>query len=66
MQTIVLEFADSEALDDAVRVLWDGQETSGEVSIAPLPDGRWRMEVVAEKPLRGSILEKIGGRIKGE
>jgi hypothetical protein len=62
MQTLTLEFDSQADLDDATRHLWDRLGVTGELVAKPLPDGRWRLQVVSEKPLRGPTLEKLRGR----
>ena len=63
MQSLVLEFEDRRALDEAVAHLWDRVGMSGELVSQRLAEGRYRLEVIAEKPLRGPTLEKAGGRV---
>ena len=63
MQSIVLEFDNARAAQEALHHLWDRLEVSGEVLTQPLPEGRIRLEVVSEKPLRAGTLEKLGGRL---
>ncbi len=63
MQSVVLEFDSRRGLDDAVTHLWDQVGMSGELVSQRLPEGRYRLEIVSEKPLRGPTLEKAGGRV---
>lgn len=63
MQSIVLEFDNQHALDEAVTHVWDKLGVTGELSCQRLPEGRLRLEIISEKPLRGSTLEKVGGRV---
>ena len=62
MQSVVLEFENRQALEQAVAHLWDALGVTGALSSTPLPEGRFRLEILAEKPLRGSQLEGLGGR----
>ena len=66
MQSIVLEFDNRRALDEAIAHVWDRLAVTGELSTQRLPEGRFRLEIVSEKPLRGSTLEKVGGRVVEE
>jgi len=63
MQSLVLEFEDERALDEAIAHIWDKLGVSGEMLRQRLPEGRFRLEIVAEKTLHRSSLDKIGGRI---
>lgn len=63
MQSIVLEFDNLRALEEAMAHVWDKLAVTGEVSSHPRPEGKFRLEIVSEKPIRGSTLEKVGGRI---
>ena len=63
MQSIVLEFDSQRALDEAVAHVWDKLGVTGELASQRLPEGRFRLEIISEKPLRGSTLEKVGGRV---
>jgi len=66
MQTVVLEFSDRQALEEAVRHLWERLQVSGELVTSPTAEGRWRLEIVSERPLRSATLEKLGGRLLAE
>jgi len=66
MQSIVLEFDDPRALDEAIAHIWDRLGATGELSTQKLPEGRLRLEIVSEKPLRANTLEKLGGRLVQE
>ena len=63
MQSIVLEFDTETALQDAMRHVWEKLATSGEAVTQRLPEGRFRLEIVAEKPLKTTTLDKLGGRL---
>lgn len=60
---MVLEFEGRRQLDEAITHLWDRVGMSGELVSQRMPDGRYRLEVISEKPLRGPTLEKAGGRV---
>jgi hypothetical protein len=62
MTTITYEFDNQADLDDALAHLWDRLAISGEVSVRPLAEGAFRLEIVAEKTLRPATLEKLRGR----
>jgi hypothetical protein len=63
MHTVILEFEDERALDEAVAHIWDKLGVTGEIVRTRLPEGRFRLEIVSEKTLHKSTLEKIGGRL---
>jgi hypothetical protein len=63
MQSIVLEFDTEAALQEAVRHVWEKLATSGEAVTQRLPEGGFRLEIVAEKPLKTTTLDKLGGRL---
>lgn len=66
MQSVVLEFDDERALDEAIAHIWDKLAVFGELVRQRLPEGTFRLEVISEKPLQRSSLEKVGGRIREE
>lgn len=66
MQSMVLEFDDARALEEAVNHIWDKLGTTGELATQKLPEGRLRLQIISEKPLRASTLEKLGGRLVEE
>lgn len=61
MQSIALEFATEEDLNEATRLI-DRLNVTGEVAIRPLGGGRWRMDIHAERPIRESSLERLKAR----
>jgi hypothetical protein len=63
MHTLVLEFDDAHALEDALQHLWDRLGITGEVLVQRVSEACWRLELVAEQTVRSSTLEKIGGRV---
>ncbi|MGE5673807.1 MAG: hypothetical protein ACM3XM_07960 [Mycobacterium leprae] len=67
MQYLEFEFETEKELRDTVKKLWDGLNVSGEMVVRPMANGRWRLEVIAEKELRDSTLEKFSSfRIQAE
>jgi hypothetical protein len=62
MTTVTYEFDREADLNDALVHLWDRLGMSGEVSVRPLGEGTFRLEIVAEKTLRPATLEKLRGR----
>jgi hypothetical protein len=59
MQSMSFEFDNEKDMRDTVKKLWDVHNVSGELSVRPLGNGRWRVEVLSEKELRDSTLEKF-------
>lgn len=62
MQTLTWEFDSQDELRAAAHKLWDEMKVTGEMSIRPIGDGRWRLELHSEKDVRESALEKIPGK----
>lgn len=60
--SVALEFDDEAALRAAVDRLWNKNGITGEIEIQRLENGRWRLDVHSEKPLRPNTLESLGGR----
>lgn len=58
-QQITFEFESEKELRETVKKFWDGLNVSGELAVRPLGNGRWRLEIMAEKDLRESTLEKF-------
>ncbi len=58
MQHLMFEFESQAAMEEAAKRLWEHHGVSGEMSARPLPGGRWRLEIHAEKELRTNTLEK--------
>lgn len=63
LHTLTLEFDDEARLRAAVEHLWQKLGLTGEVSVEPRGKGVWRLEVISEKEIRGSTVEKLGGRV---
>jgi hypothetical protein len=63
MQCLTLEFEDDRTLAEAEAHLWDRLSLGGELLRRRTPDGRYRLEVISEKPIQKTTLEKIGGRL---
>ncbi len=59
MQYLEFEFDTEKELRETVKKLWNGYNVTGEMAIRKTKDGRWRLEVVSEKDLRESTLEKF-------
>jgi hypothetical protein len=59
MQSIEFEFETELELRETVNKLWDTMGVSGELSIRPMTNGRWRMEITSEKEVKESTLEKF-------
>ena len=59
MQFLAFEFDNEEEMRATVKKLWDHHNVSGEMSIRPIANGKWRVDVTAEKELRDSSLEKL-------
>lgn len=58
MQHLTFEFDSRDAMEEAAKRLWEHHGVSGEMGARPLPGGRWRLEIHAEKDVRQSTLEK--------
>lgn len=58
MQYLEFEFDTEEELREVVDRLWEGMGVTGEISIRPVGK-KWRLDVVSEKDLRDSTLEKF-------
>ena len=61
MHSFILEFENEKDLREVARKLWDGLGVTGEMGIKPVGGGRWRLEVISEKEVRDSTLEKLKG-----
>lgn len=59
MQFLEFEFENEKELREIVTKMWDTMGVSGELSIRPLANGRWRLEIISEKELRDSQLDKF-------
>ncbi len=59
MQQMVFEADSKEQLQELADKLWNQHGVSGEMSIRPLAGNRWRLEVMPEKDVRDSVLEKF-------
>jgi len=57
-----LEFDSRAEAEKVVRQLQKRHEVSGELELLPLGDGRWKLTVFSEKPLRESTLESLPGK----
>ncbi|MDF2631045.1 MAG: hypothetical protein K0R39_4876 [Symbiobacteriaceae bacterium] len=67
MQYLSFEFENEKEMRETVKKLWDTHNVSGELSIRPIANGRWRVEVTSEKDLRDSTLEKFAQyRVEGD
>lgn len=63
MFVYALEFEREAELEQALRRLERHYELTGEFHVQPVDGGRaWRLTVYAERALRDSVLEKLGGR----
>lgn len=63
MQTIVMEFDNEQQMREAQSRLWDKEKVTGEMGAKPLAGGRWRLELITEKPIKESLLEKLPGKV---
>ena len=59
MQYLAFEFDNEKEMRDTAKRLWEQYGVSGETSMRPLGNGRWRLEITSEKDLRDSTLEKF-------
>ncbi len=46
---------------DAVHLLWDTWGVRGEIELVPM-DGRYKLDIIAEKDLTSQQLEKLPGK----
>lgn len=60
--SFALEFDSRAEAEKVVRLLQKRHEVSGELELLPLGDGRWKLTVFSEKPLRESTLESLPGK----
>ncbi|HWI53425.1 MAG TPA: hypothetical protein VNT01_14885 [Symbiobacteriaceae bacterium] len=59
MQYLAFEFESEKDMRETVKKLWDVHNVSGELSIRPIANSRWRVDVISEKELRETTLEKF-------
>jgi hypothetical protein len=59
MQYLAFEFDTEKEMQEVVKKLWDQLGVTGELAVRPLANGRWRVDLAAEKELRDSTLEKL-------
>lgn len=62
MHVVIMEFERESDLHEAADYLWNKAGVTGELNIKPAGKGVWRMELIAEKAVRQSVLEKLKGR----
>lgn len=60
--SFALEFETRAEMEKVVRQLQKRHEVSGELEMLPLGDGRWKLTVFSEKPIRESTLESLPGK----
>lgn len=60
--SFALEFESRAEMEKVVERLQKRHEVSGELEMLPLGEGRWRLTVFSEKPLRESSLESLPGK----
>lgn len=59
MQYLTFEFESEKELRETMKKLWEHYGVTGEVNMRPVTGGRWRLDVISEKELRDSTLEKF-------
>lgn len=59
MRYLVFEFDSENEMEEVAKKLWDHYNVTGEMGMRRNSSGRWRLEVVSEKDLRESSLEKF-------
>ena len=57
-----LEYDDERLVREEAATLMNKYGITGEIGVRPIGDGRWRLEVSAEKELREATLGKLRGR----
>lgn len=63
MHLLVMEFDNDKHLQEAIDHLWKKLKISGELNVRALGKGGWRLELLAEKPVRAVTIEKLQGRV---
>ncbi len=56
-----LEFEDREELDKVFNQIWKKKQVTGEIEKLPLKDGKWRLNVHSEKPIRQATIDSLAG-----
>lgn len=59
LQYLTFEFENDKEMQLTLKKLWEQYGVTGEVHIRPVPPDRWRVDLVSEKELRDSTLEKF-------
>lgn len=59
MQYLSFEFEEEKEMREIMKKLWDQLGVTGEMSVRRLSSGHWKMDMIAEKELRESTLEKF-------
>ena len=62
MVTYLFEFESEETMRQAAEYLWRKLKVTGELSGQQVGN-HWRLELIAEQPLRPAMIETIGGRL---
>jgi len=62
MMWFTLEFDDKDELRRCVELLQARYGVTGELSATPLTNHRWELQVVSEKRLSETVLEKLPGK----
>lgn len=62
MHSIAFEFETEDEMKQVSYELWEKHKISGEFEMYPTKEGRYRLHVFSEKPIKESILEKIDAK----
>lgn len=62
MTFLTLEFSDQQAARAAYDQLWQKHKVTGEIGLYRMEQHLWYLELVSEKELAASALEKLGGK----
>lgn len=62
MHSIAFEFETENEMKQVSDQLWEKHKISGEFEMYPTKDGRFRLHIFSEKPIKESILEKIDAK----
>ncbi len=62
MYSFIMEFEDREQYAECTELLRKRYSFTGEISLRPTDDGKWRMIAHAEKRFRSSTFEKLPGK----
>ncbi len=62
MYSFAFEFETKQVMEKVAKQLWDKQGITGELEMYSTSQGRFRLVVCSEKPIRDSVLDKVPGK----